>query len=139
MSKSTAINPTTAKLNIYQVVTDRILASLKNGIIPWQKPWQAPTFAGGIFPRNFRTGKPYRGVNVFLLWSSQSRLANNTEIEGVDDNERSGSASHRCGEGWIIDENAPNVTAKTPFFRFSYVSKPIVLFWPDSHHGFRVC
>ncbi len=22
------------------------------------------------FPRNFRTGKPYRGINVFLLWSS---------------------------------------------------------------------
>jgi antirestriction protein ArdC len=70
MSKSTATNPTTAKLNICQVVTDRILASLKNGIIPWQKPWQAPTYAGGIFPRNFRTGKPYRGVNVFLLWST---------------------------------------------------------------------
>jgi antirestriction protein ArdC len=32
--------------------------------------WKATTFSGGIFPRNFRTGKPYRGVNVMLLWST---------------------------------------------------------------------
>jgi antirestriction protein ArdC len=68
MSKKNAIQTTTAKLNIYQVVTDRIIESLKNGIIPWQKPWQAPTYAGGSFPRNFCTGKSYRGVNVLLLW-----------------------------------------------------------------------
>ena len=68
MSNSTAAK--SAKPSVYQVVTDRILESLKNGIIPWQKPWQAPTYAGGSFPRNFRTGKPYRGVNVFFLWST---------------------------------------------------------------------
>ena len=56
--------------NVYQIVTDRIIASLKDGIIPWEKPWKAPTFAGGNFPRNFVTGKPYRGVNVFLLWGT---------------------------------------------------------------------
>jgi len=56
--------------NIYQTVTDRILSSLKAGVIPWEKPWQTPHFTGGPFPRNFRTGKPYRGINVFLLWSS---------------------------------------------------------------------
>ena len=60
----------TAKPSIYQTVTDRIISSLKAGVIPWEKPWQVPHFAGGPFPRNFRTGKPYRGVNVFLLWSS---------------------------------------------------------------------
>ena len=67
VSKQTAA---TSKPNIYQAVTDRIIASLKECIIPWEKPWQAPTFAGGNFPRNFRTGKPYRGINVFLLWST---------------------------------------------------------------------
>ena len=56
---------------VYQIVTDRIIASLKEGIIPWEKPWKAPTFAGGTFPRNFVTGKPYRGVNVFLLWGTR--------------------------------------------------------------------
>jgi antirestriction protein ArdC len=61
---------TTAKANIYQIVTEHIIASLRAGIIPWEKPWQALHFSGSPFPRNFRTGKPYRGVNVFLLWAS---------------------------------------------------------------------
>lgn len=61
---------TTDRPSVYQIVTDRIIASLKEGIIPWEKPWKAPTFAGGSFPRNFVTGKPYRGVNVFLLWGT---------------------------------------------------------------------
>jgi len=61
---------TAAKPNIYQIVTDRIIHSLETGVIPWEKPWKTPHFHGGPFPRNFRTGKPYRGVNVLLLWSS---------------------------------------------------------------------
>jgi antirestriction protein ArdC len=61
---------TSSRPNIYQTVTDRILSSLKAGVIPWEKPWQTPHFTGGPFPRNFRIGKPYRGINVFLLWSS---------------------------------------------------------------------
>ena len=56
--------------SIYQTVTDRIVSSLKAGVIPWEKPWKTPRFAGGPFPRNFFTGKPYRGINVMLLWSS---------------------------------------------------------------------
>ncbi len=48
--------PTTDRPNVYQIVTDRILASLKEGVIPWEKPWRTPTFSGGCFPRNFRTG-----------------------------------------------------------------------------------
>ncbi|HEU5404278.1 MAG TPA: zincin-like metallopeptidase domain-containing protein [Terriglobales bacterium] len=57
--------------SIYQTVTDRIIASLKAGIIPWEKPWKTPHYAGGPFPRNLYTGKPYRGINVLLLWSSE--------------------------------------------------------------------
>jgi antirestriction protein ArdC len=57
--------------SIYQSVTDRIIASLKAGVIPWEKPWKTPRYAGGPFPRNFCTGKPYRGINVLLLWSSE--------------------------------------------------------------------
>ena len=62
---------TTDRPSVYQIVTDRIIASLKEGIIPWEKPWKGPTFAGSSFPRNFLTGKPYRGVNVFLLWCTR--------------------------------------------------------------------
>lgn len=61
---------TSSRPSIYQTVTDRIISSLKAGVIPWEKPWKSPRFAGGPFPRNFFTGKPYRGINVMLLWSS---------------------------------------------------------------------
>ena len=61
---------TSNRPSIYQTVTDRIISSLKAGVIPWEKPWNTPRFTGGPFPRNFYTGKPYRGINILLLWSS---------------------------------------------------------------------
>jgi antirestriction protein ArdC len=69
-SKGAAMKKNSNRPSIYQTVTDRILSSLKAGVIPWEKPWKAPRFSGGPFPRNFLTGKPYRGINVLLLWSS---------------------------------------------------------------------
>lgn len=48
---------------IHRIVTDRMIAALERGTIPWRKPWHAE--AGR--PRSMSTGQPYRGVNVFLL------------------------------------------------------------------------
>ncbi len=48
-------------MKAFEVITDRILAALDEGTIPWHKPWTC----GGI-PRNLVTRKPYRGLNVFL-------------------------------------------------------------------------
>ena len=47
---------------IYQMVTDRIMAELENGVVPWHRPWQT----AGI-PKNLVSKKEYRGINVFLL------------------------------------------------------------------------
>ena len=55
--------------NPYEAVTARIIESLKAGIIPWAKPWKG-NGSNGPFPRNFRTGAPYRGANILILWSS---------------------------------------------------------------------
>lgn len=48
---------------IYQLVTDRIMEQLAQGVVPWRKPWKG----GSEMPRNLVSGKAYRGVNVFLL------------------------------------------------------------------------
>jgi len=48
---------------VHRIVTERIIAALERGTVPWRKPWQA---AAGR-PRSMSTGQPYRGVNVFLL------------------------------------------------------------------------
>ena len=49
--------------HIYERITERIVALLAPGTVPWQKPWKART---GL-PRNLVSQKPYRGINVFLL------------------------------------------------------------------------
>ena len=53
------------KTHAYERITDRIIALLSQGTVPWHKPWKAST---GL-PRNLITKKPYRGINVFLLLS----------------------------------------------------------------------
>ncbi len=50
------------KQNLYNIVTDKIIAQLEKGVVPWKKGW-----VGGDLPKNFITKKPYRGVNVWLL------------------------------------------------------------------------
>jgi len=50
--------------NIYQDVTNRIIAELEKGCAPWVKPWSA---SSGV-PMNAVSKRPYSGVNVLLLW-----------------------------------------------------------------------
>lgn len=50
-------------MDVYQIVTDKIISLLEQGTIPWRRPWAT---SNGI-PRNLITNKEYRGVNVFLL------------------------------------------------------------------------
>jgi antirestriction protein ArdC len=50
-------------MDIYQTVTDRIIAELTKGCVPWHKPWNAAT----NMPRNLHSKREYRGVNIWLL------------------------------------------------------------------------
>lgn len=49
-------------MSVYEIITDRILQKLSEGVIPWRKPWNN---AG--LPKNFVSKKEYRGINLFLL------------------------------------------------------------------------
>lgn len=51
-------------MNVYEIVTDRILDSLKAGVVPWRKPWSCSA------PKNIVSGHDYRGINVLLLQST---------------------------------------------------------------------
>lgn len=51
--------------DLYQEVTDKIIAQIEGGKIPWIKPW-TNSGHGGI-PYNAITGKEYRGINTMLL------------------------------------------------------------------------
>lgn len=50
------------KKDVYQIVTDRILAEMGKGIIPWQKPWIT---AGSCI--NYVSRRPYSLLNMLLL------------------------------------------------------------------------
>lgn len=52
--------------NVYQMVTDRIMAQLEKGIIPWRKPWTGVGVEdGGAI--NYVTRRPYSMLNQMLL------------------------------------------------------------------------
>ena len=49
-------------MDIYKEVTDRIIAQMEEGVIPWSKPWVS---CGKAISRS--TGKPYSLLNQMLL------------------------------------------------------------------------
>jgi len=51
--------------DLYQSVTDRIVAALEAGTPPWIRPWSADADSG--LPVNAGTRRPYQGINVVLL------------------------------------------------------------------------
>ena len=62
-----------AKIDVYQMVTDRIIAALEAGTPPWSRPWKDGQATG--LPYNMTSMKPeegqsYTGINVPLLWSA---------------------------------------------------------------------
>lgn len=57
-------NNSSTKLDLYQLVTNRIIDLLEAGTVPWQQPW---TDAG--VPMNLISKRQYRGINLWLLLS----------------------------------------------------------------------
>lgn len=50
---------------IQENITARIIDGLKNGTVPWRKPWRDDPNCG--FPRNVVSHRDYRGINPILL------------------------------------------------------------------------
>ncbi len=48
-------------MNIYEIVTNKIIECLNKGVIPWQKEWTSIPYS------NYCTGKKYQGINQLLL------------------------------------------------------------------------
>lgn len=52
------------RVDVYQVVTDRVISLLETGVVPWKKTW-----TGDDIPRNLLSKRAYRGINFWLLLS----------------------------------------------------------------------
>lgn len=58
---------TTAKVDVYERITEAITRQLDNGVVPWHKPWSETGLAG--MPVSMSSGKHYRGANLWVLWA----------------------------------------------------------------------
>ncbi|NPD70357.1 DUF1738 domain-containing protein (plasmid) [Lichenicola cladoniae] len=59
-----------ARRDIYQAITDKVIADLERGVRPWHHPWAGGKATSG---RPLRAnGIPYQGINVVLLWIEAS-------------------------------------------------------------------
>lgn len=118
------------KRDIYQEITDDIIAQLETGTVPWVRPWN--TVRGdATIPTNFATGKSYRGINVPALWSAGTRkgYASNLwlsfnqakKIGGCVRKGEKGTAIVFWKFSKIKDRDDPSITKSIPFVRHSTV------------------
>jgi antirestriction protein ArdC len=55
--------------SLYEEVTDKIVAELEAGRVPWVQPWGRARAGLGL-PRNAATGRHYSGINILILWGA---------------------------------------------------------------------
>jgi antirestriction protein ArdC len=57
--------------NLYREITDKIIAELEQGIVPWVQPWSSSKQLCPLgLPVNGLTRRSYSGINILLLWSA---------------------------------------------------------------------
>jgi antirestriction protein ArdC len=60
-----------SRSNLYDEITDKIIAELEAGRVPWVQPWgTAAAKAPLAMPNNASTSRQYSGVNVLILWGA---------------------------------------------------------------------
>ena len=58
------------KQDVYQRVTDKIIADLEQGELTWLKPWSAGNMDGRVTKPLRHNGLAYSGINVLMLWGA---------------------------------------------------------------------
>jgi len=59
------------RANLYDEITDRIIADLEAGRLPWVQPWGTSGVAAPLaLPKNAATSRRYSGINVLILWGA---------------------------------------------------------------------
>src|SRR6202166_2899111 len=59
------------RTSLYPEITDKIIAELEAGRVPWVQPWgTAAAKASVSMPKNAATQRRYSGINVLILWGA---------------------------------------------------------------------
>ena len=108
---------------IYEIITKEIIEKLEEGTVPWDRPWD-----GMYSPKNFVSGKEYRGINAILLgmkpfecpfWATFKQI--NANCGKVKKGEKSTIVVFWKWiefDSNILDENGDPVKEDKPFLRY---------------------
>ena len=107
------------KVNVYQMVTDRIIEELQKGIIPWHKPWSGAGLSDGGAV-NYVSRKPYSMLNQMLL-GREGEYLTFKQIKDLGGNVKKGAKSSMVvfftmishGKKKTQDENGNEVEVTT--------------------------
>jgi antirestriction protein ArdC len=59
------------RTSLYEEITNKIIAELEAGRLPWVQPWGSNGVSAPLaMPKNAATGRKYSGVNVLILWGA---------------------------------------------------------------------
>jgi antirestriction protein ArdC len=59
------------RASLYQEITDKIIAELEAGRVPWVQPWGTEAAKAALaMPQNASTSRRYSGINVLILWGA---------------------------------------------------------------------
>ncbi|MDA9467041.1 ArdC family protein [Bradyrhizobium sp. CCBAU 53415] len=71
MSRHTRARVGDDRASLYTEITDKIIAELEAGRIPWVQPWGTAAIKAPLaMPRNASTLRGYSGINVLILWGA---------------------------------------------------------------------
>lgn len=106
------------KKSVYEIITERIIEQLENGVIPWQKPWTG-THSGAY---NRISNKPYSLLNQMIL-KHGGEYATFKQWSDLDGKIRKGEKSEVV-TFWKIqpyeeeNENGEKVIKQIPLLRY---------------------
>ncbi|MHA7584557.1 ArdC family protein [Paenibacillus vandeheii] len=96
---------------IYEMITNRMIELLEKGVVPWRRPWKV----GGAV--NWKTQKPYRGINTLLL--EPGEYASFKQISEAGGKVKKGEKSEIVVFWtWLEKEDKDGEPVKIPFLRY---------------------
>jgi len=111
--------------DVYAIITKQIIARLKEGTIPWRKPWVA---AGS--PQNLLSKRPYRGINIWLLASlgyEQNLFLTHNQLTEIGGKVKKGEKGHLAVFWKVIEapktehDTETGEIKKKPLLRYYWV------------------
>ena len=68
---NTRARPTKDRSTLYEEITNKIIAELEAGRLPWVQPWGSSGVRAPLgMPKNGSTSRAYSGINVLILWAA---------------------------------------------------------------------